>query len=73
MGKEQERDETTTHSLGQGGLRAISTKEDEVGVPIQAVSGLLRESSIQLLLPVLEQSPLFFTLLRGGRCVDCSP
>lgn len=72
VGKEQEQDDTTTHALAQVGLRGISTKVDEVGVAIQSVSGLLRELSIQLLMPVLEQSPLYFTLLCGGLRVDRS-
>lgn len=72
VGKEQEWDEMSIHPWGQCGLRGISTRVDEIGVPIQSVSGLLREPSIQLLTLVVEQSAPFFTQLRGGRCVDCS-
>lgn len=49
----------------------MSTRADEVGVPIQSVSGLLRELSIQLLTGSGAQSTPFFTQLRGGGCVDC--
>lgn len=56
-------------SLGSGWDLGMSTRADEVGVPIQSVSGLLREPSIQLLTLAVEHRALRFSLSFVGEVV----
>lgn len=56
-------------SLGSGWDLCMRTRADEVGVPIQSVSGLLREPSIQLLTLVVEYRALRFSLSFVGEAV----
>lgn len=56
-------------SLRSGWVEGLSTGADEVGVPIQSVSGLLRELSIHLLSLVVEHRALHFSLSFVGEVV----